>query len=82
MRWLVSTLPAATEAGGDAFTTLPSGRISSTWASEPPPAGISTWRSSWARHRTTYRVAEVVMAATAFTPPRTWGDEPLKSTVR
>ena len=38
-RWLVSTFPAATEAGGRAFTTVPSGSTRVTADIEPPPAG-------------------------------------------
>ena len=38
-RWLTSTLPAPTAAGGRAFTIVPGGAITVTGRSAPPLAG-------------------------------------------
>ncbi|MBV6510264.1 MAG: hypothetical protein JJLCMIEE_03395 [Acidimicrobiales bacterium] len=40
MRWLTSTLPAPTAAGGSAATIVPRGAMTVTGRSAPPLAGI------------------------------------------
>ena len=77
MRWDVSTLPAAVAAGNWALTTSPGGAMMVIGRRRPVLKGMSSSMSE----RKTYRTAEAVTAALALTPPRTWGDEPRKSTM-
>ncbi len=51
MRWEVSTLPAATAAGGRAATIEPSRSRTSMRSMSPPPAGSATPSSLSVTHR-------------------------------
>src|SRR5919201_4923788 len=76
-RWLTSTLPAPTAAGGRAATTVPAGATIDTGRIAPPLAGIV---GSVADRRAN-DTALTVTASTAFTLPGRCASVPVKSNV-
>src|SRR6266511_3861325 len=74
-RWLTSTLPAPTAAGGNAATKDPGGATTVTGRIAPPLAGMVGSTAE----RSEYDTADTVTASTAFTLPRACGSVPVKS---
>src|SRR5918992_2135517 len=64
-RWLTSTLPAPTAAGGRAATTVPGGATTRTGRSAPPLAGMV----GSVADRSANATELTVTASTAFTLP-------------
>ena len=77
MRWLISTLPAPTAAGGSAATNVPDGATTSTGRIAPPLEGIV---GSVALRRAN-PTQLTVTAAGAFTLPGRWRSVPEKSKI-